>query len=58
MNKLERKKNLNNIIIINIFVRCRTVGGRVWLRHPLSGKVVGSNPMDTKNATMLRVGAV
>ena len=29
-------------------MRCRRVGGGVWLRRPLSGKVVGSNPMDTK----------
>ena len=29
-------------------MRCRIVGGGVWLRRPLSGKVVGSNPVDTK----------
>ena len=29
-------------------VRCRIVGGEVWLRHPLRKKVVLSNPMDTK----------
>ena len=26
-------------------MRCRTVGGRVWLRRPLSWKVVDSNPV-------------
>ena len=25
--------------------RCRIVGGRVWLRRPLSWKVVDSNPV-------------
>ena len=39
-------------------MRCRTLGGGVWLTHPLSGKVVGSNPADTKNPTMLRAGVV
>ena len=39
-------------------MRCRTLGGRVWLRHPVSRKVVGSNPADTKNPTMLKAGAV
>jgi len=39
-------------------VRCRTVGGGVWIRCPPSRKVIGSNPTDTKIPTMLRVGAV
>ena len=42
----------------NEFVRYRTLGGGVWLRCSLSRKVVGSNPMDIKNLTMLRVDAV
>ena len=29
-------------------MRCRTVGGGVWLKRPLSGKVVAFNPVDTK----------
>ena len=36
----------------------RNIGGEVWLRHPLRGKVFGSNPADSKNPTMLRVGVV
>ena len=51
-----------NLVLINILkiesMRCRIVGCGVWLIHPLSGNFVGSNPADTKNPTMLRVGAV
>ena len=35
-------------------MRYRNFGGEVWLRHPLRGKVVGSNPMDSKKSNHVK----
>ena len=39
----EKHDFLKNAICLSAI--CRTLGGGVWLRHPLSWKVTGSNPV-------------